>query len=227
MRSARRARMVDYTALIHPTKPLPTRSSSFGAWIGVLVMVLMQVMLGTPAFAHKSKQEARLPHIGPAPAFVLTTQAEKRLALRDLRGKAVVLTFIFTSCRDTCPVLTAKLVHIRKSLDPKLRKRVVFAAVTVDPEKDTPAILAKYADALGATDEGWVFLSGRPEEVHEVTRRYAIFAKKQDSGDVDHTFLTSLIDPQGVIRVQYLGVRFSPKEFMQDLRSLITEKPGP
>ncbi|MFN0316025.1 MAG: SCO family protein [Burkholderiales bacterium] len=164
-----------------------------------------------------------MPSIGPAPAFTLTTHAGKRLSMQDLSGSVVVVTFIFTSCRDTCPMLAAKLVRIKKDLDRKPGKGAVFAAITVDPEKDTPAVLAQYAKALGATDPGWVFLSGSPEEVREVTRRYAIFAKKQTSGDVDHTFLTSLIDRKGVIRVQYLGVRFSPKEFMQDVQSLLNE----
>jgi len=189
-----------------------------------LVLIAMLLGAGTPCvLAHKSKEDARLPSIGPAPDFALTTQAGKRLSMRDLSGSVVVVTFIFTSCRDTCPILTAKLVQIQKNLDRKLRKHAVFAAITVDPEKDTPAVLASYAKALGATDPGWVFLSGAPEEVREVTRRYAIFAKKQASGDVDHTFLTSLIDRKGMIRVQYLGVRFSPKEFMQDVQSLLSE----
>ncbi|MFN0316017.1 MAG: SCO family protein [Burkholderiales bacterium] len=193
--------------------------------LGVRFIVLFSLLCacGSGAWAHKSKEDARLPSIGPAPAFTLTTQAGKRLSMRELSGSVVVVTFIFTSCRDTCPMLTAKLVQIKKDLDRKPGKGTVFAAITVDPEKDTPAVLAQYAKALGATDPGWVFLSGSPEEVQDVTRRYAIFARKQVSGDVDHTFLTSLIDRKGMIRVQYLGVRFSPREFMQDVQSLLRE----
>jgi protein SCO1 len=206
-----------------PLENLPSRP--WRLMLGFSFMVVLAALSAwtCAAWAHQSKEDARLPSIGPAPAFTLTTQAGKRLAMRELSGSVVVVTFIFTSCRDTCPMLTAKLVQIKKNLGPKLGKNAVFAAITVDPEKDTPAVLAQYAKALGATDPGWVFLSGSPEEVHDVARRYAIFAKKQVSGDVDHTFLTSLIDRRGMIRVQYLGVRFSPKEFMQDVQSLLRE----
>jgi protein SCO1/2 len=56
-----------------------------------------------------------------------------------------------------------------------------------------------------------------------VTRRYGVFARKQPRGDVDHTFLTSLIDRQGTLRVQYLGVRYDADEMLRDLRSLVSE----
>ena len=56
-----------------------------------------------------------------------------------------------------------------------------------------------------------------------MTRRYGVFAAKTESGDVDHTFLTSIIDPRGILRVQYLGARFDPEEFRRDLLSLVNE----
>lgn len=54
-------------------------------------------------------------------------------------------------------------------------------------------------------------------------RRYGLFARQTERGDVDHTFLTSLIDRDGVLRVQYMGVRFDPDEFLEDLRSFLRE----
>jgi len=56
-----------------------------------------------------------------------------------------------------------------------------------------------------------------------VTRRYGVFARKTSRGDVDHTFLTSLVDREGVLRVQYMGVRFDPDEMLRDLRSLLRD----
>jgi protein SCO1/2 len=57
-----------------------------------------------------------------------------------------------------------------------------------------------------------------------VTRRYGVFAAKAADGNIDHTFLTSVIDPRGVLRVQYLGVRFDPEELRRDLLSLVNER---
>ena len=133
------------------------------------------------------------------------------------------MTFIYASCADTCPLLTAKLVGLQKPLGRDLGRRVAFVAVTVDPERDTPDILRRYGEGHGARADAWSFVTGTPEDIREVTRRYGIYAKKNDAGDVDHTFLTSIIDQQGVLRVQYLGVRFDPAEFLRDLRSLLRE----
>ena len=195
---------------------------------GVLMLsgaYLVSGALLPTALAHRSKQEARLPSIGPAPDFELTTHAEQPFTLKSLRGQVVVLTFIFTSCKDTCPALTAKLVGIQRKLSADKSAKVAFAAITVDPAVDTPAVLARYARSLGATDPSWLFLSGAKEAIADVTRRYAVFARQPEGGSgMDHTFLTSLIDRQGMIRVQYLGVQFSPKEFIGDVRALLAER---
>ena len=169
------------------------------------------------------KSEA-LPAIGPAPAFTLTAQDERRLSLADLRGKVVVLTFIYTACADTCPLLTAKMATLQGRLGADFGTRVFFVSVTVDPERDTPAVLKGYGVAHGARFDGWAFLTGTPAEIREVGKRYGIFAKKTARGDVDHTFLTSVIDGRGVLRVQYMGVRFDPAELLADVRSVLAER---
>ena len=180
-----------------------------------------------PTSAHEANGEAPLSKIGPAPEFVLMTQGGTRLALRDLRGKVVAVTFIYTGCADTCPLLTAKMATLQAKLGPDFGPRVFFASVTVDPERDTPAVLARYARTHGANLAGWAFLTGTPGEIQDVERRYGIYAKKSARGDVDHTFLTSLIDQDGILRVQYLGVRFDPEEMFADLKSLLGERRAP
>jgi protein SCO1/2 len=164
-----------------------------------------------------------LSKIGPAPDFTLTDQDGKPLALSALRGKVVAVTFIFTGCGDTCPLLTAKLVSIQKSLGADFGSRVFFAAITVDPLADTPEVLKRYANAHGADLTGWAFLTGTPAQISDVAHGYGIYYKKQAGKDIDHTFLTSVVDRHGTLRVQYLGTRFDPDEFVQDVRSLLME----
>jgi protein SCO1 len=178
-------------------------------------------------FANQSTKEARLPNIGPAPQFTLTDYDGKKFSLAQKRGQVVVLTFIFTRCMDTCPILTAKLVAIQRKLMPELKSKVFFAAVTVDPKRDTPEVLKRYADSHNADPTYWTFLTGSAAEITEVTRGYGIYNKMQSKGDVDHTFLTSLIDAQGNLRVQYLGWRFKDEEFSADLNSLANEGARP
>jgi protein SCO1 len=157
------------------------------------------------------------------PQFTLTNQDGKRLSLKDLRGKVLAITFIFASCADTCPLLTAKMVGIQDRLGSAFGEKVYFVSITVDPERDTPDVLKRYADAHKANPAGWAFLTGTPAEIHDVAKRYGIYSKKTPRGDVDHTFLTSIVDQSGILRVQYMGVKFNPDEMLRDLESLMKE----
>jgi protein SCO1 len=177
------------------------------------------------AFGHSTTASARLSKIGPAPEFALTAADGARVTLADLRGKVVAVTFIYASCADTCPLLTAKLVGVQKRLGPADAARTRFIAVTVDPGRDTPEVLRDYGTGHGARPPAWAFLTGTPQEIRDVTHRYGVYVKAGPGGAVDHTFLTSLVDRDGVLRVQYLGVRFDPAEFLRDVRSLHAERP--
>jgi protein SCO1 len=165
-----------------------------------------------------------LPKIGPAPEFTLTKQDVERLALKELRGKVLVVTFIFASCADTCPLLTAKMTGIQDRLSPAFGTQSFFLSITVDPERDTPGVLKRYAEAQRVNKAGWAFLTGSPAEIREAARSYGIYYKKRPRGDVDHTFLTSLVDQSGILRVQYMGVRFNPDEMLRDIQGLLREE---
>lgn len=190
---------------------------------GMALVALATLLWSATVAGREPKGNGSLSKIGPAPAFALTTQDNARLSLRDLRGKVVAVTFIYSSCADTCPLLTAKLAALQGKLGADFGPKVFFASVTVDPERDTPEVLKRYAQAHGAKPAGWAFLTGTPAEILDVEKRYGIFARKNPRGDVDHTFLTSLIDRDGILRVQYLGVRFDPDELLGDVRSLLRE----
>jgi protein SCO1 len=164
-----------------------------------------------------------LPKIKLAPEFTLTKQDGTRLSLKELRGKVLAITFIFASCSDTCPLLTAKMAGIQDRLGPAFGPQANFLSITVVPERDTAAVLKRYAKAYGANTNGWAFLTGSPAEIQEVARRYGIYYKKTRRGDVEHTYLTSLVDQNGILRVQYIGVRFNPDEMLRDLQSLLKE----
>ena len=185
------------------------------------------VVFAWPALglSHPAKKDERLSKIGPAPDFVLTSQDGTRVALSELRGRVVAITFIYASCTDTCPLLTAKMARLQAQLGPDFGPRVFFVSITVDPERDTPEVLKRYAEAHGATTAGWAFVTGTPDEIRAVARRYGVYYRKTPRGDVDHTFLTSVVDQTGLLRVQYLGVRFDPDELLRDIRGLLKEGP--
>jgi protein SCO1 len=173
---------------------------------------------------HGTAESERLPTIGPAPNFALTSSHGHQVALSDLRGRVVAVAFIYTSCTDVCPLLTEKMAQVRDKLGPDFGGSIAFVSITVDPERDTPEVLKGYAEAFGADRGGWHFLTGEPTAIREVARRYGVVISAPVSGgDIGHTLLTSLIDRHGTLRVQYLGYRFDPEEFRHDLVGLMNE----
>jgi protein SCO1 len=174
--------------------------------------------------AQEASQINPLPKIAPAPGFTLTSQDGAQISLANLRGKVVAVTFIFTRCTATCPVLTPMMSLVQDRLGRDFGTHIVFASITVDPEHDTPEMLKWYAQMYGADVTGWSFLTGPPPVIADLTSRYGVFAAKNANGEVEHSFLTSIVDQRGILRVQYLGVRFDPEEFRRDLVSLMRER---
>jgi protein SCO1/2 len=182
--------------------------------------LLVLALLAIPAWA-QAAGGGQLPVIGPAPQFTLTSQDDKPVALADLRGKVVAVAFIYTGCPDVCPLLTQKMVDVQDALAALFGAKIAFVSISLDPEHDTPEVLKDYAQFWGAKPDGWSFLTGSLDAVRDVTRRYGVFFAKKEDGSVEHSQLTTLVDADGQMRVQYLGARFDPEEFRRDLMSLV------
>ncbi len=194
--------------------------------LAVALLLASTVVPVTPA--HQTGEVAeRLPSIGAAADFRLTAQDGTALSLTDLRGKVVAISFIYTRCPDTCPLLTTKLVGVQKALGSAFGDDVFFLSITVDPEHDRPAVLERYAESLRVDLGGWAFLTGTAEQIRQVARDYGVFHETQTGGDVNHNLLTSLVDRQGLLRVQYMGERFDPNELLHDLQLLAASATAP
>jgi protein SCO1 len=191
--------------------------------LGLTAAAMMSMEL-SPHAAPTASEARPLPKIAPAPGFTLTSQDGAQVSLAKLRGKVVAVTFIFTRCSTTCPMLTPMMSLVQDRLGGDFGSKIAFASITVDPEHDTPEMLKLYAQMYGADIAGWSFLTGPTPVIADLTRRYGIFAAKDANGDIEHTFLTSIVDRGGMIRVQYLGVRFDPEEFRRDLVRLLKDR---
>ena len=190
----------------------------------VFLLLLTVLVSPTALPAHEAGGDKRLPVIGPAPPFTLTSQDNKPVSLVDFHGKVVAVTFIYTGCPDICPLLTQKMVDVQDGLDAVFGAKIAFVSISLDPEHDTPEVLKDYAQFWGAKPEGWSFLTGSLEAVRDVTRRYGVFFAKKEDGSVEHSQLTTLVDADGQMRVQYIGWRFNPDEFRHDLLSLVDKE---
>ena len=157
----------------------------------------------------------------PAAPFALTDQNGGALSLADLRGKAVLLDFIFTHCPGPCPILTGVKSEVQKALEPEVAARTHFVSITLDPERDDPATLLAYARLRKLDLSNWSFLTGDPESIDAVLRAYGVGRVPVEGGDIQHTVATFLIDPEGEIRQRYLGSGTDAATLQRDLEALL------
>jgi len=158
-----------------------------------------------------------------APAFSLTDQNGQPVTLASLRGKTLLVDFVYTHCMGPCPILTAKHVELQRALPPETRARLQLVSITLDPANDTPEVLAHYAKERGADLSDWSFLTGPEAEVAEVVKAYGVGTLRAPDGSIDHVVATFLIDGQGRIARRWLGLEHTVPE----LRAAIEEVAGP
>ncbi|MEQ1891287.1 MAG: SCO family protein [Planctomycetota bacterium] len=111
-----------------------------------------------------------------------------------VKEKVVVISFIYTSCADACPLETAKLGEVQSLLGERLGKDVFFYSISIDPERDTPEVLHDYAERFGA-GPGWLFLTGAKDDIRELRKKLGMIAPSGIEELSDHT-LSLLIGNQ-------------------------------
>jgi cytochrome oxidase Cu insertion factor (SCO1/SenC/PrrC family) len=153
----------------------------------------------------------------PAPGFTLTDQDGRQVSLSDLRGQAVLVDFVYTTCNGPCPILTARQVELQRALEPALRERVHFVSISLDPVRDTPQVLGEYARARGADLSGWSFLTGPEPEVADVVRRFGVGSLRAPDGSIEHTVATFLVDGGGTIAKRWLGLQDRPADMRSEI----------
>lgn len=102
----------------------------------------------------------------------LISQDGERLQFYDdvLKDNVVVISFIFTNCQGACPLMTRNLTMIRDMLRESERAGIKFVTISLDPVRDTPAAMKEFAQTHDADQEGWLFLTGKPDNVDTVTK---------------------------------------------------------
>lgn len=162
------------------------------------------------------------PVIGKAaPDFTLTDQNGRTIGLSEFRGKLILLDFIYTRCTDVCPLTTAALAQVQRTLMQRgwWIKDVVFISVTTDPAWDTPAVLKRYAEKYHADHAGWRFLTAAPKTLAVVYQQYSIEIQPRGKGLQDHLLPVFVIDRKGVVLGAY-GPNPNPQDVLNDLAKL-------
>ncbi len=166
-----------------------------------------------------------LPVLGTTPGFELTDQHGRTVRSDDLRGRPLVLDFVFTRCVAVCPAMSAQMERLRDGLPEDADFRRV--SITLDPEHDTPKVLRRYAAKRGAPED-WLFLTAESQETTVSLAGDGFhLAVETDTGDpanpIVHSTRFVLIDGQGRIRGYYDALTPEDMEELKgDLRALIS-----
>lgn len=190
-------------------------------------------------------RRADLPVYGEVAAFTLTGAGGGEVSSSELLGHVWVANFMFTRCRTICPAMSAEMSGLSTDLDPELR----LVSFTIDPEHDTPEVLAEYAERFGADRDRWFFLTGDKGTIYDLTRRSFHLGVVEAGGEEElarqaggpeaepapggnsakdpfiHSSRIVLVDRQGRIRGYYdSGDPERMHTLRTDARSLIRER---
>lgn len=156
--------------------------------------------------------------------FTLTSHSGERVSLSDFDDKVVLLYFGYTYCPDVCPASMAQLAQATGVLSDEEKDQVQVAMITVDPNRDSPEVMADY---IGHFDPSFLGLTGTEGEIAEVADAYGVFYEKQAGSPeteylVNHTASVFVIDKDGYVRMLY---PFSTpgENIASDLRQLVRE----
>src|SRR5215467_8516112 len=194
----------------------------------ILLLLLFLVLMPVDLDAHVpgAPREVPSPATKPntkAPEFVLLNQEGNRFESTKLHGKVVVLNFIFTTCTDVCPLFTANLAQLQRTLKNDTGN-VFFVSITTDPEVDSPKVLKSYAQRYGADFQNWAFLTGTEEQLKAVWKGLDVRVIKKGRGLVQHTSLTMILDRQGIRRFNHFGEKWQTKDLLSDISTLLEKK---
>lgn len=191
--------------------------------------VLALMLLVDPAPPPQAVQ-SRLAVIRPAPDFALTTQSGETLRLAGLKGKVLLVSFIFTACNGTCPATTHRMVQVQDALKAAgLWKGggVHLLSISLDPARDKPEVLRDYMKLYGVDAAHWTFLTGAPEEISKTLGAWGMWARPAANGQLDHPSRVFLVDGKGRIREIYNLAFLKPAWVVEDIRLLLKDQAPP
>ena len=160
-----------------------------------------------------------------APPFALEDAEGRAVSLDDLRGKVVVLHFVYTSCPDVCPLHAERIAEIQEMvIQTPMRELVQFVTITTDPEHDTAEVMQDYGAAHGLDPANWMFLTSAPDQPEDATRNLAErfghkFTRTEDGYQI-HGVVTHVIDRDGRWQANFHGLEFDPTNLVLYVNAL-------
>lgn len=163
----------------------------------------------------------------PVPNFVLIDQNSRKVSFDSLRGKGVIVSFLFTRCPypDKCPMLGRKLTDIATLIEKTGQKdKLTVCAITLDPAYDRPEVLKAYTQGYDKKQKGWNFLTGTETEIAQVAGAFGVTYWTDANGLVEHNMRTAFIDPKGRLRIVKSGSDWLAGEFSAEIKAIMDSK---
>ena len=212
----------------------PPRNCPVALCVLAIILLVPTLCVGTHfstlcvanAAADGGETTPRLAVIQKAPDFTLTTQTGDQFSSGDLKGKVLLVSFIFTTCNGSCPATTHRMSQIQDKLKARgLFKddRVRLLSISLDPIRDTPEVLRGYMKLYDADPGHWTFLTGPSDKVKEAIKAWGMWAKPAANGQLDHPSRIFLADTHNRIREIYNLNFLKPKWVAQDVELLLNE----
>lgn len=153
----------------------------------------------------------------------LVDQNGKQVSLASLKGKPMVVDFIYTSCPGPCMMETAKLANVALRLGSDLGSKVTIVSISVDPEHDGPKQLLDYSRQQGADEKGWYFLTGNLRDVDRALAGFKISREIGPDGSVGHLVDMMLIGADGRLVNEYNGEVVKAESIVDDVRKTLNK----
>ena len=169
-------------------------------------------------------REAERVQVGEiVPDFKLTDQNGHVIHLKDFRGKAVVLTFIYTRCPlpNFCPLMSKNFSQLEERLSVEFTNRYQLLSVSMDPDFDQPAVLKEYAKRYNASPKDWRFATGDAEQIKFIAGLIGLYYVKEN-GLISHDLRTALIGPDGRLVHLWKSNVWTPYEVQRMVRETLT-----
>lgn len=150
-----------------------------------------------------------------------TTQDNRKVKLADFKNKVIVAAMIFTNCQSACPRITADLQRIETEIPDEKLKDVTFLLITMDPARDNPEQLTKFAMEHQLDLNRWTLLTGSESDVLEIANVLNVRISKTENGNFDHSNIIHIINSKGNIVYQQIGLAQEPKESIEKIKELL------
>ncbi|MDB5569195.1 MAG: cytochrome oxidase assembly factor transrane protein [Hyphomicrobiales bacterium] len=184
--------------------------------VPLVCLVLGVFMLAATAFFTLRDNSVATPTVSIGGAYALIDQDGKALTPRELQGRPYLVFFGYTHCPDVCPTTLMEISQVFESLGPAAKVAALF--VTVDPERDTPAVLKDY---LSSFDQRIMGATGPRESVDAALKSFRVYARRvpgeSEAYTMDHSAVVYLMDKQGRF-VSGFNLQQSPQQAAQSLK---------